>query len=273
MYVSQLFHSIPKDSAQTYGDPTYADAIVAKVFCVQLVSMLGYDILFQDVDVVWYQDPLEYFQSSAVTSKNYDIYMQHDGNRAQFYMPWAGNTGVYYVRNNPRTQYFLNHVLMSGDLIAATTTHQAPFLSLLSEHASLHGLKVKILPTDDYPGGYHFQGQPDYMRQLLEWKEMRIHNGKDTSNVTVGSTRERIFDPKIFHMSWTDNKDRKVQFLQQMGEWYAQNSTFCAASLEVATEGDAPSMPSAVANEALASKCCSLTPIIKCHFRYVSAKM
>ena len=38
--------------------------MLAKVISVQLVSLLGYDMLFSDVDVVWFRNPLEYFQSA-----------------------------------------------------------------------------------------------------------------------------------------------------------------------------------------------------------------
>ena len=228
--------------------------------------MLGYDILFQDVDIVWYKDPLEYFQSSAVFSKDTDIYMQHDGNRAQFYAPYSGNTGFYYVKNNPRTQYFLNHFLVSGDLITATTTHQAPFLSLLCEHASLHGLKVKILPADDYPGGFHFQDQPEFMKQFLQWKETQQANLKENGQANPASDTD--MDPKIFHMSWTDNKNSKVQFLQQLGEWYVKNNTSCTASAsDVTVVGASPRIVGEGGHTSVVSQCCSSRPIIKCHYR------
>lgn len=66
--------------------------------------MLGYNVLFQDVDMIWNRDPLaEYFQANR-TSPDIDIYMQHDGNHAEFYAPYSGNTGFYFVRNTHRSQ-------------------------------------------------------------------------------------------------------------------------------------------------------------------------
>jgi hypothetical protein len=32
----------------------------AKVVSVQLINALGHDVLFQDVDLVWYKNPREY---------------------------------------------------------------------------------------------------------------------------------------------------------------------------------------------------------------------
>jgi len=45
---------------------------------------LGYDVLFQDVDVIWYKDPVPYFHPTdvaAVESSNnnsFDIYFQDE---------------------------------------------------------------------------------------------------------------------------------------------------------------------------------------------------
>lgn len=51
--------------------------MMAKVICVQLVNELGFDLLFQDVDVVWYKNPMDYFKSHH--AKQFDVYFQDDG--------------------------------------------------------------------------------------------------------------------------------------------------------------------------------------------------
>jgi Nucleotide-diphospho-sugar transferase len=85
-------------------DPIIVPRPFLQVFCVQLVSMLGYHVLFQDVDVIWYKDPLADFSWMDKTSIEVDVYMQHDGNHGEYYAPYSGNTGFYYVRNTQRTQ-------------------------------------------------------------------------------------------------------------------------------------------------------------------------
>ena len=47
---------------------------------------------------------------------------------------------LYSVRNNDRTRYFFNSLLLAGDLISSTHSHQIALVSLLSEHASLYVL-------------------------------------------------------------------------------------------------------------------------------------
>jgi hypothetical protein len=87
------YGAMPKGAARRYADNTFMQMMMAKVFCVQMISMLGYDILFQDVDVVWYKNPLEYFHNSSNSDKGFDIYFQDDGNHALYYAPYSANTG------------------------------------------------------------------------------------------------------------------------------------------------------------------------------------
>jgi len=64
-----------------------------QVYCVQMTIMMGYDVLFQDVDVVWYKNPLPFFQDKSSAMYNFDVYFQDDGSRQLFYSPYSANTG------------------------------------------------------------------------------------------------------------------------------------------------------------------------------------
>lgn len=67
----------PKSAAQEYMDESFRMMMVAKLYCAHLISELGMNFLFQDVDVVWKRNPLSFFQ----TQDEYDIYFQDDGGR------------------------------------------------------------------------------------------------------------------------------------------------------------------------------------------------
>lgn len=58
-----IFGVMPESAAKSYGDRTFAKMMMAKVFCVHLVLSCGYDVLFQDVDVVMFKNPLPFFAS------------------------------------------------------------------------------------------------------------------------------------------------------------------------------------------------------------------
>jgi Nucleotide-diphospho-sugar transferase len=210
--------------------------MMAKVICVQLVSMLGYDFLFQDVDIVWYQNPLTYFFDKSLPAYHYDVFFQDDGGHSVRYAPYSANSGFYFIRHNARTRHFLTALLMAGDLILATDSHQQALIATLNEHVSLYGLMAKVLSRDmdEFPGGFQFHKKDKtYMKKIF-----------------AGTIK-----PIIFHMSWTNNKDNKLLFFRQMGEWYVQDKCIGKARADIATgHADLP------------TACCSATPLFSCHY-------
>ncbi|KAG7367535.1 nucleotide-diphospho-sugar transferase [Nitzschia inconspicua] len=231
-YNIDIFGSMPSNAARSYGDRNFMQMMAAKVYCVQLISMLGHDVLFSDVDVVWYQNPLPWFHDPR--NPEADVYFQDDGNHALFYAPYSANTGFYYARNNIRTRYFFNSLLLAGDLIISTHSHQNALIALLNEHASMYGLKVKIWERnlEEFPGGYSFHRKKDFMKDVVQGK----------------------VSPIIFHMSWTKNKDNKIKFYEQMGEFYLLDG---CQSVENAK----------IPGGASVSNCCATEPRFKCHYR------
>lgn len=93
---------MPEKEANAYGDRVFTQMMYAKVVPVQLLNMMGYDVLFQDVDVVWMRNPLSVFHDKSSKLYDFDILFQDDGARNVRFAPYSGNTGFYYVRHNKR---------------------------------------------------------------------------------------------------------------------------------------------------------------------------
>ena len=213
------------------GDQTFASMMFAKVLCVLYVSLSGYDVLYQDVDIVYYRDPLDFFREYGSGSENYDIIFQHDGSSQPRYAPYSSNSGFFYARSNKKVQYLLTSLLYHGDLIRKTRSHQQVLNQLLLEHSSQFGLKVKVLDRHNYnqfPGGWHFNFDHSTMHRIISGE----------------------LQPYIFHMFFTDGKETKVKFLKQFGEWYVQDECRDRLLGGVASE-----------------KCCSVKPLITCYFK------
>ena len=133
---------------------------------------------------------------------------------------------------------------MAGDLILKTDSHQQALIALLAEHVSLYGLKAKVLSRDtvEFPGGYHFhQKSGQYMRQYFAGE----------------------IEPYIFHMSWTLNKDNKLLFFRQMGEWYVQDKCIGKKVAEIDGGGGGD----------LRQSCCSAEALVSCHYRDKPSKI
>mmetsp|Transcript_27529 Transcript_27529/g.42323 ORF Transcript_27529/g.42323 Transcript_27529/m.42323 type:complete len:264 (-) Transcript_27529:46-837(-) len=239
-----MFATMPETEAKRYGDKTFSAMMYAKVITVQVVNSMGYHVLFQDVDVAWYKNPLDVFLDAKDTRKkeygalnDFDIIFQDDGARSIRFAPHSANSGFYFVRYNAKTRYLFLALLYSSDIVLAVKSHQQALTALLSEHSSLFGLKVKTLPGEDFPGGFHYHRRMDMMHEIVEGRRF----------------------PWIFHMSWTTNKENKLKFFQQMGLWYTKCTDPSESAKLAGLESSTP--------ETFVPKCCSSEPIVTCHYK------
>jgi hypothetical protein len=229
----------------------------AKVVCVQLINHMGYDLLFQDVDVVWYRNPLEYFHDTTNPYHNFDMYFQDDGAHSPRYAPYSANSGFYYVRSNDKTRYLFTSLLYSGDRIIQTSSHQHALIQLLADHSSSFGLKVKVLSRDmkEFPGGYHYHRRKNLMKDIVTDKVV----------------------PEMFHMSWTANKKNKVKYFQQFGEWYVADKCIATTKNDIMGKSehideDGSGDPNII-KKSLFDQCCLVEPNIVCHYRDKPSKI
>ena len=138
----------------------------------------------------------------------------------------------------------INALLLQGDHIITTKSHQIPLTFLLQEMASLHGLIIYVFnarTTDTFPGGHAYHRRRSFMKDLI-----------------AGTAR-----PYIFHMSWTASKINKVKFYQQLGEWYVADKCI---NLQ-----DANTFQALENN--VQSDCCLKDPIVTCHYRDKPSKI
>lgn len=255
-YDKYNMENMPNQAAQHYGDKVFSKMMLAKTYCVQLINMLGYDLLFQDVDIVWYKDPLEYFHDPA--NDGFDMYFQDDGAYQLRYAPLSANSGFYFVRANDRTRYLFTSLLYSGDVILKSKSHQQVLIQRMNEHISLFNLRVKVISRekDDFPGGFHYHRRRDFMKDIIQGKNK---------------------NPYIFHMSWTLNKENKLKYLQQMGEWFVNEKCIGVKKQDILSlDNDNPEDTAADGGDeplAVANRCCLAEPKIQCHYRDKPSKI
>lgn len=243
------FGALPSGAARSYGDRNFVAMMFAKVVCVQLVNYLGFDLLFQDVDVVWYKNPLEWFQDKENPYHEYDMYFQDDGAHSIRYAPYSANSGFYFVRSNDLTRYFFTSLLYHNDEILTSNSHQQVLIQIMAEHASKFGLRVKVLgrEMEEFPGGWHYhsRAKKSYLKAIMSGEVV----------------------PYIFHMSWTKNKDNKINFFQQMGEWYLADKCISKTKGQILGEGMSD------AETPLMEPCCIPEPRILCHYKDKPSKI
>lgn len=228
--VRDTFGHMPLSASERLTDETFALLSLAKFYCAHLVNELGYDVLLQDVDVMWYQPPFTFFEKYA---KSFDLVAQDDGARHERYAVYSANSGFYFLRYNERTRDFLSILIRSGDLVQAWKVDQRAFSWILQEQASARGLRIKVYSRDNQvgqliPSGFHYHRRHDFMK-----------------DVVTG-----VRQPVILHYSWTKNKDQKLAYMQQMGDWF------------VNAECSTPSL-----------QCCNKEPVVICHYKDKPSKV
>jgi len=242
------FDALPSGEARRYGDPNFVRMMYAKVVCVQLTNMLGYNVLFQDVDIVWYRNPLEYFLDQNNPYPDFDMYFQEDGAHSVRYAPLSANSGFYYVKSSKKTRHMLKSLLFEGDVIIQCHSHQQAFIQIMNEHASLYNLRVKVLQRDaeEFPGGYHYHRRKNFMKEILQKKTL----------------------PYLFHMSWTANKDNKIKYFQQMGEWFVHDQCIGQTYENIINNISELTNPSAYIDKSMPiQQCCLAEPNVICHYK------
>ena len=102
---------------------------------------------------------------------------------------------------------------------------------------------------EELPGGLQFHRKQETMKKILS-----------------GDSKAYIF-----HMSWTENKDDKLEFFQQMGEWYLHDRCVGKEAHEIS---GAESEEKGKSKYGILPNHCSLAePIITCHYRDKPSKI
>eukprot|EP00041_Stephanoeca_diplocostata_P017269 m.344316 g.344316 ORF g.344316 m.344316 type:complete len:545 (-) comp20645_c0_seq2:2984-4618(-) len=139
----------PEGPSSKYGDAKFSKMMMLKQFSVYMTMMLGYDVLFQDVDVTWLKDPVPELQADA---PYYHIQFMDDGSRRRINAPYFMNSGFFYLRNDFDAFKFWDQVTMS---VFADAGNQRVVEDIMELHARRKGLRVKPLDSSKIVGGMY----------------------------------------------------------------------------------------------------------------------
>mmetsp|Transcript_7062 Transcript_7062/g.22936 ORF Transcript_7062/g.22936 Transcript_7062/m.22936 type:complete len:533 (-) Transcript_7062:26-1624(-) len=199
-YYSAGLGELPTEAATNYGDYAFTRMMWLKTTSVFLVSALKYSVIFQDADVVWLRDPIDFFWAPETADLEVDTVWMDDGARSMRFTPFYANSGFYFIRSNDRTRLFMYRMLMSYDDVLAQRSHQSALITLLLEHVARYGLTANVLDASEFPQGAVF------------------HHDKDTIQDFVDGRKE----PWLFHMCWTASRTDKLRFFKNLGLWFLQ---------------------------------------------------
>jgi len=204
------FADVSKKASTDYLDRVFVDMMWYKAFSTYLVLHAGINMLFQDVDLVWWRDPFPYFKQfsanetaqvlagKSLQGRPVEAFFSDDGQRSKRYSPYFFNSGFYYLKSTPRSEYFTWSIMTAFDAVQVTGSHQNVFTLRLVESLGLGAAYTQMLPLYDFPNGILYHHNKQYMKRLEEKKE----------------------DPYHFHMCWTQGKPQKLDYLRKAKMWY-----------------------------------------------------
>ena len=216
-----LFHvgyaSVSKAASVDYLDRVFVDMMWYKAFSVYLLLRMRVNVLFQDVDLVWFKDPFPFFhqflgnqtklaynnapggeESNGQRPAGIQAFFTDDGNRSKRYSPLFFNSGFYYLVASAAAEYFSWSIMTAFDAVQVTGSHQNVFTLRLIESFGLGPQNAQILALEDFPNGILYHHDRAYMKRL---RDKKVH-------------------PYHFHMAWTQGKPDKLKYLRKALMWY-----------------------------------------------------
>ena len=191
---SPALGSMPANAAAGYLDKTFSRMMWFKTTSVFLALNAGFDVLFQDVDLTWINNPIPYLQSLE-----HDVSFMDDGARTPRYTPFFVNSGFYFMKHTPRSLFFMEKMMKcSASEIGFTHSHQSVLTRHIAEVHHLIGLRVFVLDQDQFPSGQAYHEKKKYIAKI----------------------QAHTYMPYVFHMCWTDNRDNKLVYFKEIGLWY-----------------------------------------------------
>lgn len=177
-----------------FGDDNFSTTMFYKnAFIYDLLEIVPENnyVLFQDSDLVWFRDPIEYLQKQPE-----DIQIMYDGPNYHYKELYA-NTGFIFLRNNKITKSVIETALRNTAYILSVRGHQKIFNRILSHYAYHNVLSLKVLPEVTFVNGHLLNNKTGKLSNKLgdNWK----------SNAYV------------MHYSWTVNIEEKFKKLDTLG--------------------------------------------------------
>ena len=180
------YGEMPTGAVGEFGDADFRLLMFQKTAVVHDVLELGFDVLFQDVDLVWRQDPRQFLLANE--PDQWDLRFMYDGDNP-IHGPLHANTGFFWLRNTAAIRAFWTDVLDAYPDIYECGSQQHIVNRILGRSE----LAINILPEEQFANGHLF---------------------------SVDKASRLPSDPHVIHCSWTSNIDHKIQKYQREGLWY-----------------------------------------------------
>ncbi|KAK8812346.1 hypothetical protein WA158_007580 [Blastocystis sp. Blastoise] len=178
-----------------YGTQGFIDIVNMKTLCILYVLEQGYNVLFTDVDIIFLDNPLYYFNHT------YDINAQMEG----YYEIKEINSGFMYIHSNMHTLacfYNAFSLYLTQNIRQQTAVNDAVF-NLIPNSLSLNELDI-----------YRFPMGNDF---FVEGNHVFLDDSPCETCIIV-------------HNNWIKGIDAKIYRLKEIGYYYPSSSSSSSSS-------------------------------------------
>lgn len=175
-----------------YGEKNFAICMFMKNAIIQDMLSLKKNILFQDIDMVWLNDPITKLEKIS-NIKKYDFMFMYDGENPRF-QPLYYNSGFIFIKYNEFSAFTWEKFFKDYYVIWYYKSQQAP-LNMLLGRLEEKGLRIYRLDEFEFLNGH-----------LIRPDNKSLKNIKDHTYV--------------IHVSWTGNLEFKLKKLRENNLWF-----------------------------------------------------
>ena len=181
-----LNFKIDKSAAKSFALGPHRWTVALQIVYSYDVISLGYNIIQQDIDVVWLKDVRNFFDNSYL-----DIEMACDGRLDRI---GPGNTGFIRMRSNCKTIIYMESLLYYIGLVLRGRSDQRVWNMMLMEY-DFRQMLFEMLPPDQFVGGH-------------QWGNGRKKGDQVSDHIW------------FLHSSWTSSHNEKVTKFRMLETWF-----------------------------------------------------
>jgi len=208
LYLPQLFGNYQSESVRAFGTYEWNPFGRLKFLVPKLLLEAGINVFFQDVDVVWFKDPMITMRSSEFAG--YDFVIQHVGRNRPMFGPFFGNSGLFFMKGNAHVQACWDRMFFDLDKVAAWSGSQQMILNYHLGLCAAPGgpmvLRVKYVHPTVFVSGW--VAQNNTMKEALREKNSLSKNFV------------------LYHTNWAVNTEEKIRVNQDYHLWYLSSKVY-----------------------------------------------
>mmetsp|Transcript_2127 Transcript_2127/g.7945 ORF Transcript_2127/g.7945 Transcript_2127/m.7945 type:complete len:347 (-) Transcript_2127:257-1297(-) len=204
--VARADHTLP-DSI-LYGTQAYKSITKLKSVAVLHILKAGYNVIFTDVDVVWFKNPYYALQEYWIT----DFVIQHDA-RSDSLRKF--NSGLYGVR--PTLDIISAFESIIDAARRSNSSEQPHFQTILCKNRTTHGncmyrkTMIRVLPSETFPnGGWSINGSTFFKLGAESFTKL---------------TLKPLY---AVHNNWLSGIERKIRRQQEHHLWWTREQSCCS---------------------------------------------